>query len=208
MSPPRYSLRTCGSARWGVPKGLAILSIYFLFLLTIALLGLFVGPTLFDQISTFAASLPEQYEQFVLSLQSSSHTFLQQIGFRLPSFSTITQQLSARMPHLCPICYNSLRVRRVFLPTSSWCWRSALLLDHEISLQWERVVVSLAPTTRREQILAMWHEIEYKLGGFIRGQGLAMLVIGFGIGGGLLADWLAEWRPCWPSSRGCSKPFL
>lgn len=50
--------------------------------------------------------------------------------------------------------------------------------------RWERVVLSLAPTTQRQQILEMWHEIEYKLGGFIRGQGLAMLVIGAASGVG------------------------
>ena len=170
-------------ARWGVPKGLAILSIYFLFLLTIALLGLFVGPALFDQISTFAASLPEQYEQFVLSLQSSSHTFLQQIGFRLPSFSTITQQLSARMPAFVPNLLQFVTSAAGFFTYFVVVLAIGFYWTMEAP-HWERVVVSLAPTTRREQILAMWHEIEYKLGGFIRGQGLAMLVIGSASGVG------------------------
>src|SRR5262249_6101579 len=85
-------------ARWGVPKGLAVLLIYFFFLLTIAIFCLFIGPVLFEQINTFVTSLPQQYEQCIANLQSSSNSFLQLIGFRLPSFGTITQQLSTRTP--------------------------------------------------------------------------------------------------------------
>src|SRR5262245_50101551 len=43
---------------WGVPKGLAVLLIYLLFLAGIALLVAFVGPTLFAQVQSFTASLP------------------------------------------------------------------------------------------------------------------------------------------------------
>ena len=89
-------------ARWGVPKGIAVLAIYFLFLVTIALLGLFLSPVLFEQISTFMKSLPQQYEQFIRNSQSSSNVFLQQLGSRLPSFNTITQQLSNNVPAFVP----------------------------------------------------------------------------------------------------------
>jgi flagellar hook-basal body complex protein FliE len=42
----------------------------------------------------------------------------------------------------------------------------------------ERLVLSFLPVARRPQALAIWQEIEYKLGAFVRGQGLAMLIIG------------------------------
>ena len=142
-------------ARWGVPKGLAVLSIYFLFLVAIALLGLFVGPVFFDQISTFVASLPEEYEQFVLGLQGSSHAFLQQIGFRLPSFSTITQQLSARMPAFVPNLLQFVTSTAGFFTYFVVVLAIGFYWTMEVP-RWERVAVSLASTTRREQILGLW----------------------------------------------------
>src|SRR5262245_58943451 len=55
-------------SRWGVPKGLAVLLIYFFFLLIIAMFCLFVGPVLFEEISTFVAGLPQQYAQLITNL--------------------------------------------------------------------------------------------------------------------------------------------
>ena len=46
----------------------------------------------------------------------------------------------------------------------------------------ERLIVSFFPVARRAQVLNIWHEIEFKLGAFIRGQGLAMLAIGVASG--------------------------
>lgn len=164
-------------ARWGIPKGLAVLSIYFLFLLIIALLGLFVGPALVEQISTFVTSLPQQYEQFVANSQNSSNTFLQLLGFRLPSVDAISQQLSGRIPtfmaNLLQFATSAASFFLYFVSVLAIGFYWTMEVPH-----WERVVVSLAPTTRREQILEMWHEIEDKLGGFIRGQGLLMVAIG------------------------------
>ena len=46
----------------------------------------------------------------------------------------------------------------------------------------ERLLLSFFPVARRPQVLSIWHEIEFKLGAFIRGQGLAMLAIGVASG--------------------------
>ena len=44
--------------------------------------------------------------------------------------------------------------------------------------RFERLLLSLLAVERRPRALNVWHEIESKLGGFMRGQGLAMLSIG------------------------------
>jgi predicted PurR-regulated permease PerM len=46
--------------------------------------------------------------------------------------------------------------------------------------RFERLIVSLMPVERRVRVLNIWHEIESKLGGFVRGQGLAMVASGIG----------------------------
>jgi predicted PurR-regulated permease PerM len=170
-------------ARWGIPKGLAVLFIYFHFLLIIVLLGLFVGPTLFEQISAFVASVPLQYEQFVADSRNSSNTFLQQLGSQLPSFSTIMHQLSTRTPTFVTNLWHFATSTVNFFVYFIVVLAIGFYWTMEVP-RWERVVVSFVPTTRRQQVLEMWHEIEYKLGGFIRGQGLAMVTIGIASGAG------------------------
>ena len=44
--------------------------------------------------------------------------------------------------------------------------------------RFERLLLSLLAVERRPRALSIWHEIESKLGGFMRGQGLAMCFIG------------------------------
>ena len=46
--------------------------------------------------------------------------------------------------------------------------------------QFQRLLLSLLAVERRPRALNIWREIESKLGGFMRGQGLAMLAIGAG----------------------------
>ncbi len=164
-------------ARWGVPKAVAVLSIYALFLLTITLLGLFVGPVLFTQLTTFVEGLPQRYSQFLHDSHSSSNMFLREISARLPSFNAITQQLSNNMPafvgNLLSLFTSAVSFFTYFIVVLAIGFYWTMEVP-----RWERVIVSLAPTSRRQQILDIWHEIEYKLGNFIRGQGLAMLTMG------------------------------
>jgi hypothetical protein len=42
----------------------------------------------------------------------------------------------------------------------------------------ERLVLSFIPVGQRTHALTIWHEIEFKLGAFMRAQGIAMLAIG------------------------------
>jgi predicted PurR-regulated permease PerM len=86
-------------SHWGVPKGLAVLLIYLLFIAGMALIGVLVGPSLLAQVNSFAASIPQQYTQFVNQLHTSSSALLQRLGSNLPSFSDLTQNLSALLPH-------------------------------------------------------------------------------------------------------------
>src|SRR5262249_51751631 len=46
----------------------------------------------------------------------------------------------------------------------------------------ERLVLSLLPVQHRPQALGAWREIESKLGGYLRAQGMAMLAVGIAAG--------------------------
>ncbi|MFN2402128.1 MAG: AI-2E family transporter [Candidatus Binatia bacterium] len=162
---------------WGVPKGLAVLLIYLLLLLVLFLVGLIVAPVLVEQIGTFVAGVPTSWASARGWLRSSSFTPLQFLGERIPSFASLEPALTSVAPHLYK---GTLGVTTgiVMLP-------GYFVTVLAIGFYWtmelpvlERLLLSLLPVEQRPRALNVWHEIESKLGGFLRGQGLAMLVIG------------------------------
>jgi predicted PurR-regulated permease PerM len=164
-------------SHWGMPKGLAVLLIYLLFLVSLALIAVLVGPVLFEQLTTLTASVPEQYSHVVTSLQTSPTSLLQRLGSSLPPFSVLTQNLTALTPNFVADLVGFMT------STVRFCAYFVVVLA--IGFYWtievprlERLVLSFLPVARRPQALAIWQEIEYKLGAFVRGQGLAMLIIG------------------------------
>jgi len=163
--------------RLGVPKGLAVLLIYLLFIVAIALIVLFVGPMLIEQIRSFAAGLPEQYATFVEWLHASPTPLLRRLGSRLPPFEVLTQNIAGPVP--------AFFANVVGVVTSTASFFIYLVVVLAIGFYWtmevprlERLIVSLFTVARRPRVLNTWHEIEFKLGASIRGQGLAMLIIG------------------------------
>ena len=57
--------------RWGIPKGLAVLLIYLLFLVGLVLIALVVGPVLIEQSRSFSTELPHTYATLRSRLQTS-----------------------------------------------------------------------------------------------------------------------------------------
>lgn len=164
-------------ARWGVPKGFAVLLFYCLFLLVTGAMAILIAPAVVEQFRALATSIPEQYTQFVITMQRHASPPLQQLGQQLPTFQEITERVAV----LFPTFFTSV----VQFMSSTVGFFVYLVGVLAIGFYWtmelpriERLVVSLCPVARRPQVLTMWHEVEAKLGAFIRGQGIAMLVIG------------------------------
>lgn len=167
--------------RLGLPKGLSVFLIYLLFAAAIILMGLLVVPVLIEEISKFASALPENYAASRATLRASSISLLRLIGERLPPFAALTQSSSVS---------SAVLFERVLGFTSGTvAFFASLVTVLVVGFYWtmevprlERLIVSFFPVARRAQVLNIWHEIEFKLGAFIRGQGLAMLAIGVASG--------------------------
>jgi predicted PurR-regulated permease PerM len=164
-------MRLC---RWGVPKGLAVLLIYLLFSIGLVLIALVVAPVLIEQFRTFAAELPGSYAAFRLRLQTSATGLFQLIGLRLPTFERSTDAV-------WPEFYS----RVVGITTSVVQLFAYLVTVLAVAFYWtmevprlERLTLSLLPVGRRARVLNVWHDIESKLGAYLRAQGLAMLSVG------------------------------
>jgi predicted PurR-regulated permease PerM len=164
-------------ARWGVPKALAVLLFYGVFLLVTGAIAFFIGPTLFDQVTSLINNFPELYGQLIETLEASTSPVVRQLVHRLPNFNALTQNLGETFP---------TAIKSVVLLMSSaftlFVYFAGVLA---IGFYWtmevphlERLVVSLFPVTRRPQVVAIWREVESKLGAFVRGQAIAMLAIG------------------------------
>ncbi len=160
--------------RWGVPKGLAVLLIYLLFSIGFILIALVVGPVLIEQIRTFAAELPDTYATLRLRLQTSATGTFQLIAHRLPTFERSTD---AVWPELYRGAVGiTMSVVQLFA-----CFVTVLVFAFYWTMEvprLERLTLSLLPVGRRARVLNVWHEIESKLGAYLRAQGLAMLFIG------------------------------
>lgn len=159
---------------YGVPRGVAVLLLYLVLLLAIGLLGLLIGPVLIEQTGTFANAAPATYENVRTWLRASPMEIL---GQRLPPFATLTQSIADAAPQWFEGALG-ITSALVTLPTY---FISVLAIAFYWTLEvprLERLVLSLIPVERRPRALNIWHEIETRLGGFMRGQGLAMLAIG------------------------------
>jgi predicted PurR-regulated permease PerM len=164
-------------ARWGIPKGLAVLLFYCLFLLVASVVVLFVAPALFEQFRSLVTGFPDQYAQFVETVQNSTSPALQQVGQRLPTFNKITERVTLLFPDFFTNVMQFMTGAASFFVYFVGVLAIGFYWTMEVP-RIERLVVSLFPVTRRLQVLTIWHEVEAKLGAFIRGQGIAMLVIG------------------------------
>lgn len=163
--------------RWGIPEGPAVLMIYLLLLVGLGLVGLVVGPVLLEQISTFAAEAPTTYAGIRSYLQASAAAPFHLIGQRLPPFERLTQMGADVAPRFFQ---SALGVTTSVIEIFTY-FVTVLVIGFYWTIEVpriERLVLSLFPVARRARVLTIWHEIESKLGGFMRGEALAMLTIG------------------------------
>jgi predicted PurR-regulated permease PerM len=172
--------------RWGVPKGAAVLLIYLLFLGTLIALGILVAPVVADEISKFGASVPDEYARLRSTLADSRVAPVRLIAQRLPPFERLAQGLEGTSASIFQGLFG--------LTTTVVGVVAYLLSILAIGFYWtmelprvERLVLSFVPVGRRTNVLTIWHEIESKLGAFIRAQGIAMLVIGVASAAGYAA---------------------
>jgi predicted PurR-regulated permease PerM len=163
--------------RWGVPKGLAVLLIYLLFLVGFVLVALLVGPVVIEQVRTLAAGLPDTYARLRSTFLGSDTAPMRLIGQRLPPIEVLARALMDLSPRfyqgILGFTTSVLRLFAYFVTVLAVGFYWTMELP-----RLERLILSGLPVSRRAGALNIWHEIESKLGAFLRGQGLAMIAIG------------------------------
>ena len=169
----------------GVPRGVAVLLIYLLFVLLLAGLAILALPALVEELGRLLATVPEKYNALLTSLRDSPSRLPHLLGQRLPPFESLPSTVTM---------VTADSVRGIFgLTTGVLALLTWVVTVLAVAFYWtldvahlERLVFSMLPVARRTQALGAWREIESKLGAYLRAQGIAMIVVGVASGVGYL----------------------
>jgi predicted PurR-regulated permease PerM len=169
-----------------IPKALAMALIYLGILGMVAGLFVLVIPALVDQGGALVRSLPTLYTDLVYSLENNPIEAIRTLPQRLPTGDQLDSQLQAVISSVLSGALGiGIGVLAFLTQVVSIIVLSIYLTQDQSRL--ERFWLSLAPTGRRPQLLAIWREIETRLGGYVRGQLMLMTTIGVLSGLGYLA---------------------
>lgn len=164
--------------RIGLSRGQALLALYVLFFAIIGVGIYYLSPLLGRQISNFDKAIPEIFENLRNQTLASSNDTIRRSGFRVitqleqgwnnfrtdpnvnpdQAFSVVNTLLGA-----------SLSVISSLIVTFYWT-------VEKVSIK--RGFLGLFPFEVRPRAHAIWDEVEYRIGGWARGQLMLMLAIG------------------------------
>lgn len=177
IEPLVYRLR-----RSGLTRGQSILIVYLAIFAVVALAVYLVVPILVRQVTAFDAAVPEIFDNLrsqaleidnSLVRRSSYQTLWRiQNGYEeLRSGPQIGQDQALGL---------ATSVFGILLSTFSLLIVAYYWMTEKTNLK--RLVLGQVPFDRRERVHSIWDEIEFKIGGWTRGQMVLMLIIGIGSG--------------------------
>jgi predicted PurR-regulated permease PerM len=164
--------------RAGLRRAQAILVVYLVLFTVLGVALYYLVPQLVKQLSSFDAAVPEIFDNLRQQALQNESSLVRTSGFRV--LMRIEQG------------YNNIRnspevgrdqafsvVNTVFgftLTTISMLIVTFYWMVEKVTIK--RVVLGLFPFSRRTRVHAIWDEIEYRIGGWTRGQLLLMLTVG------------------------------
>jgi predicted PurR-regulated permease PerM len=168
--------------RSGLSRGQSILIIYIAIFAIIGTAVYLVVPMLMRQVTAFDAAVPEIFDNLRAQALELDNAFI-----RRTSYQTLWRIQNG---------YEQLRTgpqigqdQALGLATSVFGILLSLFSLLIVAYYWmtekatiKRLLLGLFPFSRRTRVHAIWDEIEFKIGGWVRGTLLLMLLIGVGSG--------------------------
>jgi len=169
-----------GSRR--VPRLLATLCVYVLFLALLVLLIAVLAPQLALSLQEVSEQLPD-YMEALRGHIDRVQTHYETLGLPLP-WEEVTRQLTSRLGGLASLIVDQVTrlISTLFLFFLSLVFALYLLKDGP---RLRRSILGYIPYRYREPIAEFAAQIDVILGGFIRGQLIVAVFVGIGIGVGL-----------------------
>lgn len=179
--------------RIGLSRGQALLLLYVAFFAILGGALYYILPILAKQITAFDDAIPAIFDNLRQQALESGSALIRQSGFR-----ALMQLENA---------WNNVRNNPNFDPNQAFSVVNSLFAAGLtvvsmliVTFYWtveklsvKRWVLGLFPFSHRDRAHMVWDEIEYKIGGWARGQLLLMLIIGTIFGGVFWAIDLRFW---------------
>ncbi len=164
--------------RAGLGRGQAILSVYLCLAAIVAVTIYVIVPQLIGQVTAFDKAIPDIFDNLRKQALQSDNTFIKRTAYQ--SLWRI-QQTYERIRNSPQIGQDEAlglasSVIGVLFTTVSLLVISYYWMTEKATIK--RVVLGLFPFAKRARAHAIWDEIEYKIGGWTRGQLALMFIIG------------------------------
>lgn len=158
-----------------IPRPLAVLIIYLVLIFVFAITLVLLLPPLADQLVTLAQSLPVYYGKLVSSLSGAGHgTFQDEASLAL---QRAMQQLGSDLASATTSILSTLA--DIFGGITQFIIMLVMTYYLAVNQQGtKRFVRSLVPERNQAYVGELINRIQMKLGGWLRGQLLLMLIIG------------------------------
>lgn len=164
--------------RAGLRRGQAILLVYLGIFSIVGAGFYFLVPQLVDQVGALDEAIPEIFDKLRQRALDNGNAFVRNTGY----------QTVVRIEQTYTRIRNAPDIRQdqaVGAATSVLGILFAIVSLMIVAFYWmtekatiKRVALGLFPLSRRARAHAIWDEIEFKIGGWTRGQLLLMLIIG------------------------------
>ncbi len=164
--------------RAGLPRAQATLLVYVLLFATIGVVLFFLIPQLVNQVQALDKAIPGIFENLKQQALSSNSYFLEHTGYqtlvrledgyyRLRSSPTIGK--NQVLDFVSSAIGVLLSAVSMMIVAFYWTTEKSTI---------KRLVLSFFPFTKRARAHAIWDEIEYRIGGWTRGELSLMVIIG------------------------------
>jgi predicted PurR-regulated permease PerM len=173
IEPIVYRLR-----RSGLSRGQSIVAIYIA-ILSLIVLGIYlIVPPLAHQVAELNKGIPEIFDSLRKQAIESDNDFVRNTGYRMlwniqTAYERVRDSPDIGQDQAIGVATSVIGILfttiSVMIVAFYWITEKATI---------KRVVLSLFPFERRHRAHAIWDEIEYKIGGWTRGELLLMFIIG------------------------------
>lgn len=164
--------------RSGLRRGQAILLVYIAIFSITGVGFYFLVPQLVGQIAALDEAVPEIFEQLRQRALDNGNAFIQDAGYNAISRIEYTYNRIRSSPQIgqdeavgAATSVLGILFAAVSLLIVAFYW-----MTEKATIK--RVALGLFPLSRRGRAHAIWDEIEFRIGGWTRGQLLLMLIVG------------------------------
>lgn len=164
--------------RAGLGRGQSILLVYFVLFAILGVALYYLVPQIVQQVTSFDDAVPEIFDNLRQQALHNENSLIRTSGFRVlmrieQAYNNIRNSPELGRDQAFSLVNTifgfTLSAISMLIVTFYWMVEKATI---------KRVILGLFPFARRARAHAIWDEIEYRIGGWTRGQLFLMLTIG------------------------------